>query len=69
MAVEFVCPPGFHEYVYAGFPPPAETVAVPLFPPLQFTAVEEMVEVSAVGCVMLVVAVVVHPFPSVIVTV
>ena len=68
MAAEEFPPLGAHAYVYAGVPPPAVTVAVPLFPPLHDVAVEVSEEVSAVGSVIGTVTTVTHPAPSVTVT-
>jgi hypothetical protein len=66
------CPPpgaGDQLYVYDPVPPLPVAVAVPVEPPLQSTGVIVAEAVSAVGWVMRVVAVAVHPLASVTVTV
>ena len=56
-------------YVKLPVPPFAFTVAVPLFIPLQEIFVEVTDDVRAeIGCVMVMLCVVVHPFASVIST-
>jgi hypothetical protein len=55
--------------VYPGVPPEVVTEAVPVVPPLQSTGVVAVVAVTAVGCVKVTLAVVLHPFASVTVTV
>ena len=50
-------------------PPDALTLALPLHKPLQVTFVTEVLAVNADGCVIDDACVVVHPFPSVMVTV
>jgi hypothetical protein len=55
--------------VYPEVPPEAVTAAEPVLPPKQSTGDEVAVAVSAVGCVTVVIAVAVHPFASVTVTV
>jgi hypothetical protein len=68
LAVAAVPPEGDHEYVYPPAPPDGFTVADPVLAP-QFVAVDDVVDVIAVGSVMLALEVAVHPFASVIVTV
>jgi hypothetical protein len=65
-----VPPEGAHEYVYGPVPPAPAAVAEPLFPPLQATGVDEVMDaVRAVGCVMATEAVAVQPKLSVMVQV
>ena len=64
-AVDPVPPDGAHEYVYGDTPPPAVTVALPVLPPLHNTGVDVALAVSNGGCVMVTVAMAVHPFASV----
>jgi hypothetical protein len=61
-------PVGAHEYVYPPAPPDGLTVADPVLDP-QFVGVDEEVEVIAAGSVIFALAVAVHPFASVMVTV
>jgi hypothetical protein len=68
-AVAAVPPDGDHEYVYDGIPPVAETVALPLLPPLQEMLTCDVVTTMAVGSVIVVLAVALHPLSSVIVQV
>jgi hypothetical protein len=60
-----VCPPGAHEYVYPGVPPPAITEAVPLHNPKQVTSVELETTDNGVGWLMVTLAVAGQPFKSV----
>ena len=63
-------PEGAQAYVYGAVPPVADTVAAPLLLPLQVTLVlEARVGVTAVGCVMLRVLVLVQLLASLIVQV
>lgn len=55
--------------MYDGVPPVAETVALPLLPPLQEMLACDVVTVIAVGSVIVVLAVALHPLSSVIVQV
>ena len=50
-------------------PPVAAVIARPLFPPLQLTFVCDVVSEMAAGCVIVTVAVFVHVFASVTVTI
>jgi len=68
VAVAAVPPDGAHEYVYGPVPPEGDTDADPLALP-HVACVNDVVAVNAVGCVMLYVRVIVHPFASVTVTV
>lgn len=69
-AVAAVPPEGAQLYVYGVVPPETETVAAPLFPPLQLTLVCELILLlSAEGCVKLTVCVVEQLLLSVIVQV
>ena len=58
-----------HENVYPEVPPEADAEAVPSLPPLQLMFVPVAVTARAVGCVIVVDAVPVHPLLSVTVTV
>src|SRR5688572_30292071 len=69
VALALVPPEGAQLYEYAGVPPPAVAVALPVFPPKQRTGVMVAETVSNVGCVIVTVAVLVHPLASVTVTV
>ena len=70
VVVLFVPPLGLQLYVYAGVPPPAVTVALPLLPPLHVTGEEAVITaVNTGGCVIVVDAVILHPFASFTVTV
>jgi hypothetical protein len=61
----------FQLYVHGAVPPVGVTVALPVVPPKQFTLVVAVMLAAnaAAGCVMVAVAVVVHPPASVMVTV
>ena len=62
--------PVFHKYEYPDVPFAADAVTLPVAPPLHNTlVVDGTVNVNCVGCVMVVVAVFVHPRESVTVTV
>ena len=60
-------PDGDQLYVYGPVPPEGLTVAEPFVPPLQLTFVLVVVALTTVGCVIVTLPVVVHPFASVIV--
>ena len=67
VAVELVFPP-VHAYVYGVAPPPAVTLALPLFAHAVALPTTDALAVTAPGAVMLTLAVAVHPFLSVTVT-
>jgi hypothetical protein len=63
-----LCPPGSHEKVYGGVPPPAIAQIEPLQEPLQVGLVVVVITLRGVGCAMLTLALEMHPLASVIVT-
>ena len=64
-----VVPPVLQVNVLEPVPPTAKALADPFEPPLQLTLVTVVEAVTAVGCVIVTLAVVVHVFASVTVTV
>jgi hypothetical protein len=69
VAVALVCPPGVQLYPYAGVPPEAVTLAVPVLPEQAVWVDEVIADKAEAGCVMVAIAVAVQELASVTVTV